>query len=84
MGIQLPASGNPNIPAVPRELRVSNPELYDYLNNLRRSIIVVASGMFINAFTVATAINSGTSGVFVLSSGGSIIVTSGIVRTVTS
>lgn len=84
MGIQLPSPGNVNVPTVPKKLQKEDPEMYNYLNDLRRAVISVASGMFANTFTVATAMNLGVSGTFAISSGGSIIVTSGIVITVTS
>ena len=84
MGIQLPSPGNVGIPGVPPKIKADNPELYNYLQDLRRAVLVVASGMFANSFTIATAMNLGVSGTFTISSGGSIIITSGIVRVVTS
>lgn len=72
------------LPQVPDTLREGSPELYDYLQRLRLAVQQAASGAFSNAYILSTAINSGTSGTFVMSSGGHLIVTSGIVIRITS
>lgn len=82
MAINLPKTGTAFFPQVPEGIQ--DPMVANYLQDLRRSMVDMVRGMFSNSFTIATAINSGTSGTFTLSSGGSIIVTSGIVITVTS
>ena len=84
MGINLPWSGNNYIPKPSLDIARENPMLYAYLMDLKRALEDIGRGAFANTFTVSTAINSGTSGTFVISSGGSIVVTSGIVLTVTS
>lgn len=72
------------LPSVPESLRAENPTLYQYLNDLRRALQRSLTSQFNNSLNLTTAINSGTSGTFTISSGGSIIVTSGVVITVTS
>lgn len=84
MGIALPEGENPVLPPVPLSIKTENQVVYEYLVRLRGSINDFARGQFSNVFTVATAMNLGTSGTFVVSSGGSIVVTSGIVTKVTS
>ena len=85
MSIELPRPGALNIPAVPTEESLRNMRhLKEYLETMRRVLVLSAQGLFDNDLALATAINSGTSGTFTISSGGSIVVTSGIVITVTS
>lgn len=84
MSISLPQGDNPTLPPVPPQIKTESPQVYEYLLKLRGALGDFARGQFSNTFTVATAMNSGTSGTFVISSGGSIIVTSGIVIRVTS
>lgn len=84
MGIELPRPSSVFLPNVPDELRTQSPELYDWAQRTKRNLEGAVNDMFANISTIATAINSGTSGTFIISSGGSIIVTSGIVITVTS
>jgi len=83
MGITLPTGDILVIPEPPQAMRTENPELYQYFNKLRGALQDFARGQFNNTFTVATAIN-GTSGTFVIASGGHIVVTSGIVISVST
>ena len=84
MGIELPQSGSIFVPEVPKEFQQSNPALFDWMQKTKRELERVVDEAFNNTFIVSTAMNSGTSGTFTLSSGGSIVVTSGIVIEVTS
>lgn len=84
MGITLPQGDVVTMPEVPIGIKAKYPEVYDYLIRLRNHTQEIVRGQFSNTFTVATAVNSGTSGTFTLSSGGSIVITSGIVIRVTS
>jgi hypothetical protein len=84
MGVELPKSGVIFLPAVPPEAAQENPELFRWAQDMRRSIKESIEGLFQNDSVLATALNSGTSGTFTISSGGSIVVTSGVVITVTS
>ena len=84
MAINLPQPGNIFIPEVPDSVRKVSPELFDWAQKTRRVLQDGLKGAFANSFHISTAINSGTSGTFTISSGGSIIVTSGIVINVTS
>jgi hypothetical protein len=84
MGITLPQGESQPVPEVPSVIRDKSPEVYAYLQRLRLYMQDNVRNQFSNTFTVATAMNLGTSGTFTISSGGSIIVTSGIVITVTS
>lgn len=83
MGIEL-TSGNIFIPEVPESIKTDSPALYDYLQKLKRGVDNLSRGGFSNSLNIAAAVNLGTSGTFVISSGGSIIITSGIVISVTS
>lgn len=83
MSLDLP-SGNVFVPEVPDSIRTKDSVLYEYLQKLKRSVENVTRGNFSNSMYITAAINSGTSGTFTLSSGGSIIITSGIVIRVTS
>lgn len=84
MGITLPNGDSVSIPEVPVAIKTKYPEVYDYLGKVRVFMQEYSRNQFSNTFTVATAINSGTSGTFVMSSGGHLIVTSGIVIRITS
>lgn len=84
MGIELPNAGNVFIPAVPEKLREVSPELFEWVQDFKRAVERGIQDQFSNNLNIATVINSGTSGTFTISSGGSIVVTSGIVITVTS
>ena len=84
MGIELPRSGSVFLPEVPQTVRDETPALYNWAQGLRRAVQRALNDQFANSIAIATAINSGTSGTFTISSGGSIVVTSGIVITVTS
>lgn len=84
MGISLPQEDSIQFPEVPRSVEAKDRDLYEYLKAQQRVLKYAVQGMFNNSFVVATAMNSGTSGTFAISSGGSIIVTSGIVIRVTS
>lgn len=83
MGLELP-KGNIFVPEVPDSIKAKDTDLYSYLQKLKRSVEDLSQGGFTNSMYISTAINSGTSGTFTLSSGGSIIITSGIVIRVTS
>lgn len=83
MGIELPNPGRVFLPKVPKELE-STPALADYLNKVTAAIEEGLRRGFDNTLHIATAINSGTSGTFAISSGGSIVVTSGVVINITS
>ncbi len=82
MSINLPQSGSIFLPKVPKT--IEDPEVVSYLNDLRNALSDGLRGLFDNSFIIATAINLGISGTFTVSSGGSIVVTSGIVINVTS
>lgn len=84
MGITLPNAGNISMPNVPVSIAVKDPALAEYLQSLRRSIETSINDQFSNSLVIANVVNSGTSGTFTISSGGSIIITSGVVITVTS
>jgi hypothetical protein len=84
MGIEMPHAGESLLPPVPDKLRNSDPELYRFLQIMKSHLDRQGSGLFRNDVAIANVINSGTSGTFTISSGGSLIVTSGIVLTVTS
>lgn len=81
MSIDLPQTGNVFLPTIPKGL---DPQLETYLKQLNSVIINLAKGHFNNDRNIANIISSGISGTFTISSGGSIVVTSGIVITVTS
>lgn len=83
MAVELPTPRHVILPQVPSDLDNTR-ALYDYLKKLTYVLGQIQQGLFDNDLTMADAINSGTSGTFTISSGGSIIVTSGIVTTVTS
>lgn len=83
-GIELPQSGNVFLPIIPKSLRTTNKELYDYLYKLDAKLTTLFSGQFNNANNIVVAINSGTSGTFNVASGGHIVVTSGVVISVST
>lgn len=81
--IRLPT--NPvTLPDVPDAVRTLSPELADYLERFKLVIQQNASGAQANVFVVAKAINSGTSGAFLIASGGHLNLTSGIVISVST
>lgn len=82
MGITLPNSGNVFTPEIPRSIQ--DQDMINYLRRLSSVIEKVAREQFNNSLAISTVINSGVSGTFTISSGGSIVVTSGIVISVTS
>lgn len=84
MSINLPSEGDVQFPEVPRSVQQMDRELYEFLKTQQRVMQFAVRGAFDNSLTVATAINSGVSGTFVISSGGSIVVVNGIVTSVTS
>lgn len=84
MGIDLPSGGNIFLPEVPKGLEETSPEVFKWMKSVRKELIRQVNEMFSNDLHISTAINSGTSGTFTISSGGSIVVTSGIVINVTS
>jgi hypothetical protein len=81
VGINLPNSGNVFIPEVPSDLDAKTAE---YLRSFKRSVEKAVRDQFSNNLVLANVINLGVSGTFIISSGGSIVVTSGIVISVTS
>jgi hypothetical protein len=84
MSLELPKAGNVFLPQVPSSVKYSNPDIYEWMQKVREALMVQMRGAFDNSLLIADAINSGVSGTFVISSGGSIVVTSGIVISVTS
>lgn len=82
MGIELPNPGGVFIPQVPKG--IADEATRDYLQRLRRAVSDSLRDLFSNDIVIQEAVNSGTSGTFVISSGGSIVVTSGVVISVTS
>ena len=84
MGINLPQGESQPVPEVPSVIRDKSPEVYAYLQRMRLYMQDNVRNQFSNVFTVSTAMNLGTSGTFAISSGGSIVITSGIVIRVTS
>ena len=83
MGINIGQASNIHLPDVPKNIG-DEKVLYEYMQKFRREIMDAFVGLGGNDQIVFNAVNSGTSGTFTLSSGGSIIITSGIVITVTS
>jgi len=85
MSIGLPNAAGSRVPSVPPPGQLANPHtMHEYLQRLTRELERVSNALFDNDKIIVGAINSGTSGTFTISSGGSIIVTSGLVITVTS
>lgn len=84
MSLELPKSGDVFIPEVPSSLQKDNKEMYNFLVQLKRTLEPTLRGLFANDSLIADAVNLGVSGSFVISSGGHIVVTSGIVTAVTS
>jgi len=84
MGLELPNPGNVFIPAVPDAILKDNPALGVFLRDFRKAVEDGVRDQFSNNLHIATAVNLGISGTFAISSGGSIVVTSGIVINVTS
>lgn len=77
-------SGITPLPSVPSSVQQLSSELYDYLNRLR---LVVQQGLNQDQSAIngmVFAINKGTSGTFNIASGGHIIITSGIVKAVST
>lgn len=81
MSITLPKSGSIYLPQVPN---MRDKQIQDYLQKLRNSIQNHFTGYFANDSALASVINSGTSGTFTISSGGSIVVSNGAVVSVSS
>lgn len=84
MGVDLPQSANVFLPIIPSAIRKESPALYEYLRKLDSELTKIFRGDFNNVNNVAQAVNSGTSGTFVINSGGHIHVTSGIVISVST
>lgn len=84
MAIDLPQTSIVPLPMIPTEVRSLSPELYDYLVKVNSTLQSLTRGHFNNDLNIASAINSGTSGSFVIHSGGHILVTSGIVTAVST
>ena len=84
MSLELPNPGEVFIPDVPASLAKVSPEFVSYMERFKVAVEMAIRDQFTNSLFIATAINSGISGTFTISSGGSIIVTSGIVINVTS
>lgn len=81
MSIDLPQSGTVPLPMVPKGI---DPELREYLVKLNSTLQGLTRGHFNNDLNISTVISSGTSGSFVIHSGGHILVTSGIVTSVST
>lgn len=83
-GINFPQSGGASFPSVPDSLEQSDPELYEYLNRQQLVLQQLLGGIVSNDTLIQKAINKGTSGSFVIASGGHILITSGIVTAVST
>ena len=68
MGIQISEAGHVAIPQVPPRLKAENSELYEFLQGFKRAVELLPDQFLANTFIIATAMNSGTSGTFTLSS----------------
>lgn len=84
MSIDLPQTSITVLPAIPKTIKDLSPELNDYLVKLNTTIQGLTRGHFNNDLNITTVISSGTSGSFVIHSGGHILVTSGIVTAVST
>lgn len=83
-GINFPQSSQTFFPGVPESLKDSNPELFDYLTRMQLMLQQQLQGQFSNDAILQGVINKGTSGTFAIASGGHILVTSGIVTSVST
>lgn len=83
MSVQLPQSGQLYLPEPPAKVKTDSPDLYEYMQKTRKELTRNANGIFDNTNALANAINSGTSGTFVVTSGSSIVVVNGIITSVT-
>ncbi len=81
MAIDLPQTPNTVLPTIPKGI---DPILRDYLIKLNTTLQSLTRGHFNNDLNIANTISSGTSGSFVVASGGHILVTSGIVISVST
>ena len=86
MPIELPHGGEIFLPAIPPHLQETDVVLFNYLQEMRREVERVNRALFDNTFVVATAMNSGTSGVFVIldSVNATVNITSGVVISITT
>lgn len=84
MGVDLANSEQAFMPETPETLKSVSEDLYEYLERMKRFLDQMSDGTFNNDTLLANAINSGTSGTFAITSGSSIVVTSGIVTSVTT
>lgn len=84
MALELPNPGDVFIPDVPASLTKVSPEFVAYMERFKTAVEMSIRDQFTNSLYIATAISLGVSGTFTISSGGSIVVTSGIVINVTS
>lgn len=78
MTIEL-SQGNVFFPEVPPGLQKTSPDLYEFLQSLKKQLGGMSQASLSNERKLADAINLGTSGTFTVSSGSQILVTSGIV-----
>lgn len=81
MTIEMPHARGVFLPRPPSDL---DPKMQEYLRQLITALERQLPGHFDNAYLIAQALNSGTSGAFTINSGGNIVVTSGVVISVTS
>lgn len=84
MAIDLPQTGTVFLPTIPKSVKTLSPELADYLIKLHTVIQSMNKGGFSNDLNIANVIGSGASGTFAIASGGHILVTSGIVISVST
>ena len=84
MAIDLPQSSIKPLPTIPAGMKQSHPLVYDHLQKLHAAIDQLTRGHFNNDLNISNVIGSGVSGTFAIASGGHIVVTSGIVISVTT
>ena len=84
MAIDLPQSSITPLPTIPASIKASDPVIYEHFTKLHNVINQLTRGHFNNDLNITTVINSGTTGTFVIASGGHIVVSSGIVISVST
>ena len=86
MAIEMPESGSTFIPEVPVNIKNISVDLYDFLQSFKKEVQRINEGMFLNISLIATALNSGTSGVFVITgtSAATFTVSSGVMIAITT
>lgn len=82
MSLNLPNGAPAYLPDVPNQIKTKNPEVYDYLVNMRREAIKIMAGLVDNDLAITNVINTGTSGTFV-TSGVSFIFVNGLMTSTT-